>query len=284
VTARLDVTSLQRMKPAGRKVVGVVVYDYPMARAADRAGVDLISVGDSVGTAVWGFSADEEVSLEQMLLVCRAVSRGASHALVSCDFPYEVSTSGPDVAVRAARRLVDEAGAGMVKVDAAAEMPEIVEAITGAGIPVWAQFGITPHSQDARTIRERGESVADFMAANAPRFVEQAQRLERAGAAMLDFTNSGPVAGAAVAGSVAIPVIGGLGGGPWLDGRVRALANAVGYSAAALDDSTQRYANVARATLEAFTAYADDVRAGRQVLGEPSTQARPPATPHETGR
>ena len=114
-----------------------------------------------------------------------------------------------------------QSGAGMVKVDAAAEMPEIVEAITGAGIPVWAQFGITPHSQDARTIRERGESVADFMAANAPRFVEQAQRLERAGAAMLDFTNSGPVAGAAVAGSVAIPVIGGLGGGPWLDGRVR---------------------------------------------------------------
>ena len=115
--------------------------------------------------------------------------------------------------------------------------------------------------------------------------VEQARRLERAGAAMLDFTNSGAVAGAAVTGAVAIPVIGGLGGGPWLDGRVRALANAVGYSAAALDDAIERYANVARATLEAFTAYASDVRAGRQVLGEPTTQAAPPsATPHGTGR
>ena len=173
----------------------------------------------------------------------------------------------------------------MVKVDAAAEMPEIVEAITSAGIPVWAQFGITPHSQEARLLRERGVPMADFMAANADRFVEQARRLERVGAAMLDFTNSGAVAGAAVTGAVAIPVIGGLGGGPWLDGRVRALANAVGYSAAALDDSIERYANVARATLEAFTAYASDVRAGRQVLGEPTTQAAPPsATPHGTGR
>ena len=105
------------MKAAGRKIVGAVVYDYPMARAVDRAGVDLISVGDSVGTAVWGFTPGEEVTLDQMLLVCRAVSRAASHALVSCDFPYEASTGGAEVAVRAARRLVDESGAGMVKVD-----------------------------------------------------------------------------------------------------------------------------------------------------------------------
>ena len=134
VTTRPDIASLQRMKPAGRKIVGVVVYDYPMAVAADRAGVDLVSVGDSVGTALWGFDPQEEVTLDQMLLVCRAVSRGATRAVVSCDFPYECSTGGPNTAVQSARRLVNEAGARMIKVDAAAEMPEGVEEIGRAHV------------------------------------------------------------------------------------------------------------------------------------------------------
>jgi 3-methyl-2-oxobutanoate hydroxymethyltransferase len=90
---------------------------------------------------------------------------------------------------------------------------------------------------------------------------------------MLDFTHSGPVAGPAVTAAVAIPVIGGLGGGPWLDGRVRAVVNAIGYMATALDDTTERYANVARTTLDAMKTYAEDVRAGRQIRGEPSPRA-----------
>ena len=92
--------------------------------------------------------------------------------------------------------------------------------------------------------------------------------LEEAGAALLDFTNSGPVAGPAVTSAVSIPVIGGLGGGPWLDGRVRAVVNAVGYLAAALDDTTDRYANVARVTFDAIQTYAEDVRAARQIRGK----------------
>ena len=98
-------------------------------------------------------------------------------------------------------------------------------------------------------------------------FVAEAKLLEQTGAALLDFTNSGPVAGPAVVAAVSIPVIGGLGGGPWLDGRVRAIGNAIGYTAAALDDSVERYANVARITLDAIATYADDVRAGRQIKG-----------------
>jgi 3-methyl-2-oxobutanoate hydroxymethyltransferase len=84
---------------------------------------------------------------------------------------------------------------------------------------------------------------------------------------MLDFTHSGPLAGPAVTAAVAIPVIGGLGGGPWLDGRVRALVNAIGYMATAVDDTTERYANVARITLDAMKTYAEDVRAARQIRG-----------------
>jgi 3-methyl-2-oxobutanoate hydroxymethyltransferase len=85
---------------------------------------------------------------------------------------------------------------------------------------------------------------------------------------MLDFTNSGPVAGPEVTAAVAIPVLGGLGGGPWLDGRVRAVMNAIGYVASALDDGADRYANVAQVALDAITTYAGDVRASRQIKGK----------------
>lgn len=254
--SRVTIEALQQMKRDGRKIVAVVVYDYPMARIVDSAGVDILSVGDSVGVNMWGHENELEVTLDQMLLACTAVRRGAGRALVSCDMPYGPVQESPEAAVRAATRLVQDGGAGMVKLDAAAEHPEAVRAVARAGIPVWAQFGVTPHTSVNAASR------------TTEAFVAEARLLEEAGASLLDFTHSGPVAGPAVTQAVAIPVIGGLGGGPWLDGRVRAIGNAVGYTAAALDDTLDRYANVARITLDAIQAYADDVRAGRQIKGK----------------
>ena len=98
--------------------------------------------------------------------------------------------------------------------------------------------------------------------------VAEAKRLEQAGAALLDFTNSGPVAGPEVTRAVGIPVIGGAGGGPWLDGRVRMAHAAIGYAARTLDDKPDSYAHVARVTLDALTAVAEDVRAGRPIKGD----------------
>jgi 3-methyl-2-oxobutanoate hydroxymethyltransferase len=97
--------------------------------------------------------------------------------------------------------------------------------------------------------------------------VAEAKRLEAAGASLLDFTNSGPVAGAAVADAVSIPVIGGFGGGPWLDGRVRMAHAAIGYAASGLDEIPDTYANVARIAFDAISEYAEDVRAARQIKG-----------------
>lgn len=251
------------MKREGRKIVGVVVYDYQMAQIVDRAGVDIVSVGDSVGKNVWGQDSDLEVTLYQMLLACKAVRKGVERALVSCDLPYGPVQEGHDAAVRAAALLVKEGGADMIKVDAAAEFPGAVRAIVDAGIPVWAQFGVTPHTQ-----RGKGEGGGGKGSSGPDELVAQAKLLEAAGAAMLDFTHSGPVAGPAVTAAVSIPVIGGLGGGPWLDGRVRAIGNAVGNLASALDDTTDRYANVAKITLDAMKLYSDDVRAGRQIRGK----------------
>jgi len=242
---RVTVAALQQMKRDGKKIVGVVAYDYPTAQIADRAGVDLISVGDSVGANLWGQPTETEVTVEEILLACKAVSRGAKRALVSCDIPYGPVQAGTRAAVSAAVRLAKEGGAGMVKV---LGVSETVRAIVGAGVPVFAEF-------------HGGTDIP------AGKLVEEAKRLEAAGAALLDFRHSGPEAGGAVVKAVSIPVIGGLGGGPWLDGRVRLAHTAIGYGAKWLDSRAETYVNTAKLSLEAFTALVADVRAGRQIKG-----------------
>src|SRR5882762_10877541 len=190
---RITIPALAEMKRQGRKIVGVVAWDAPMAELAERAGVDFLSVGDSVGKNLWGHATETEVTVDEMLVVCKAVRRGAQRALVSCDVPAAAN------AVAAGRRLVDEGRADMIKVHAS---PEVVGELARAGVAVFAEF-------------HGGRPVAEL--------VDEAKRLEGEGAAMLDFRHSGPEAGAAVTTAVSIPVIGGLGGGPWLDGRVRAI-------------------------------------------------------------
>jgi 3-methyl-2-oxobutanoate hydroxymethyltransferase len=267
MAANVTIPALLDMKREGRKSVGVVAWDYQIAQIADRAGVDIVSVGDSVGVNLWGHSNPLEVTLDEMLVVCKAVRRGVTRALLSCDFPYGPLQEGSDSALRAAIRLVKEGGADMVKLDGAADFPETVRALVRAGIPVFAQFGITPQTALRYGIRYGAQSAPD---AQAPpeltaSLVEQAKLLEDAGASLIDFTNSGPVAGAAVVRAVTIPVLGGFGGGPWLDGRIRMAHAAIGYAERWIDSKAETYANVAKISLEALTTLIADVRAGRQI-------------------
>jgi 3-methyl-2-oxobutanoate hydroxymethyltransferase len=269
MSAPVTVPTLQQMKRDGRKIVGVVAWDYQIARIVDRAGVDLVSVGDTVGTNLWGHDNPMEVTMEQMVVVTQAVRRGVSRALVSVDYPYGPLQEGTDSAVRAAIRFVKEAGVDMVKLDGAADFPEAVEAVAKAGIPVFAQIGVTPQTALRYGMAYQAMSSPDAHVpdAMADQLVSEAKRLEDAGASFIDFTNSGPVVGPRVVEAVSIPVLGGFGGGPWLDGRVRMVHAAIGYAAKNLDDPAETYANVARTTLDAITAYADDVRAGEQIRG-----------------
>ena len=181
------------MKRDGRKIVCVVCWDQSSAQAEDEAGIEIVSVGDSV------------VQSWAELTACLAsVRRGVSRALVSCDLP-EPSVGGA--------RLLLQLGADLVKVESGAEE------LAAAGLPVWAQI------EDA----------------------SEARRMEEAGAVMIDFRHSGPERGPIAVEAVSIPVLGGLGGGPWLDGRIRAIH---------------------RLLAEPLAAYADDVRSGRPVKGD----------------
>jgi 3-methyl-2-oxobutanoate hydroxymethyltransferase len=266
---KVTISHLQQMKRQGQKSVGLVAWDYQIARIADRAGFDFISVGDSVGVNLWGRSDVLDVTIEEILICCKAVRRGTSRALVSCDMPYGPVQHGADTALAAAQRLMREGGADMIKIDAAVEFPQVVRALVDASIPIFAQFGLTPQTASKYGIPYSAQNspAAQATAQAAARLVEEAKLLESAGACLLDFTNSGPIAGAAVAAAVKIPVIGGFGGGPWLDGRVRLAHTAIGYGEKWLDATTETYANTAKAALDAFAALIADARAGRQIKG-----------------
>ena len=265
-TSNVTIPMLQEMKRDGKKIVAVVAWDTQIATIADRAGVEMVVVGDSVGVNLWGQSNPLEVTLDEILVVAKAVRRGVKRALVCCDVPFGPIQEGVESAVKAAIRIVKETGADLIKVDGAAEFPETVHALVRAGIPVMGQFGITPQTALQYGIPYSAQSAAGAQVppAMTAKLVEEAKRLQDAGASLLDFTNSGPVAGAAVVSAVSIPVIGGFGGGPWLDGRVRMAHAAIGYAASNVDKEGN-YANVAKITLDAFTALSADIRAGRQI-------------------
>ena len=120
---KVTIPALHQMKRDGRKIVGVVAWDYQMAKLVDRAGVEIISVGDTVGINLWGHPSPLEVTMDQMVTVCQAVRRGTERALVSVDFPFGPLQEGVDAALRAAIRLVKEAGADMIKLDGRGGVP-----------------------------------------------------------------------------------------------------------------------------------------------------------------
>ncbi len=267
---KVTVNGLKAMKREGRKIVGLVAWDCQMASIADRAGVDIVSVGDTVGVNLWGQTNPLEVTMDQMLIVCQAVRRGVRRALVCCDFPFGPLQQGTDNAVEAAIRLVKEGGVDLVKLDGAADFPNAVSAIARAGIPVFAQFGITPQTALRHgTTYQSTPSLADEVPPGMQeQLVAEAKGLEEAGASLLNFTNSGPIVGRAVTDAVSIPVLGGFGGGPWLDGRIRLSTTAIGYRSDSLDDPlAESYANVAQVAFDAIIEFSTDVREGRQVKG-----------------
>jgi 3-methyl-2-oxobutanoate hydroxymethyltransferase len=265
----VTIPALQQMKHEGKKSAGFVLWDYQTALIAERAGADFVVIGDSVGVNLLGQDSPLEVTLDDVLVFCKAVRRAIKRAVLICDIPFGPLQEGRDSLMTAAVKLVKEGGADMLKLDAAAGYPEAVGDLTRAGIPVMPQFGLTPQTALKYGIPYSSQNSAGAQATPemAKQLVAEALTLERQGAAMLDFTNSGPVAGPEVVKAVKIPVIGGFGGGPWLDGRVRLAQTANGSSAKWLDSKADTYVNTAKLSLEAFKALIGDVRAGKQIKG-----------------
>ena len=239
-----------------RRLVMVTATDEPSARWADRGGVDLILVGDSLAMAALGRPDTLSVTMEEMVHHTRAVAAGVTSSLLVADMPfgsYQTSTAN---AVHNACRLVAEGRARAVKL----EGPRFaeVEAILAAGIPVVGHLGLTPQSVHRfGGYRVQGRGVRD-----ARRLIEQARGLAEAGAFLLVLEAMPASVGAAITRAVPIPTIG-IGAGPACDGQVLVFADLVGLSDPPLPRFVRRYAQAGEMIRSAIAAFAEDVRAGR---------------------
>jgi len=258
---KLTVAALQQMKRDRKKISAAITYDYQMAQIMDRAGVDLLTVGDSAGRNIWGQATHHDITVDQMVLICLAVTRGVKRAVVNCDMPFGPVQEGPDEAVRAAIRLVKEGHAEMVKLDNAIGNLEAVRRIAQGGIPVWTQFGFSPQSTlGSGAFDSSTEEMAKQMR---EKILNDAKALEEAGASMLDLTHVRDHSiYEEVARTASIPVLGGSStAGPEADGRISGFT----YRASAIDvdDGRGRGGEVARLIFKLAQKYVDDVRAAR---------------------
>lgn len=258
---KVTLSQLYRCKSEGRKIAAVVAYDYETIRIVDRAGVDMISVGDSAGLAVFGHELERETTVEEMLLLGRAASKAVRNAFLICDMPYGSYEVSAEEAARNAVRFWKEARVDGVKVQITPDQTQIVEAMAKTGVPIFCQFGATPSAaahigglEEARS----GMSVEWL--------VEAAKALEASGAAALDLSRGGDATGP-VTKAVRIPVLGGSGNDGECDGQIMQLRRFAGLTADALEGEPPVYANAARAILEAVHGYCTDVRAGKLPLG-----------------
>lgn len=255
---KLPVTELVSMKERRQPIVMVTAYDAPSGRLADEAGVDLILVGDSAAMTVLGHDSTVPATMEEMLVLTRAVTRGARRPLVIADMPFGSFQVSDAEAVLNAIRFVKEAGADAVKLEGAGPSLSRVHAIAGAGIPVMGHIGLTPQSATALGGFKAQGRTAD----QARRLVDDARALEAAGCFSLVLEAvPAPVAGEITA-HLTIPTVG-IGAGAATDGQVLVWHDLLGLYHGPSPRFVKRYADLATAIRTAVSEYAADVRERR---------------------
>jgi 3-methyl-2-oxobutanoate hydroxymethyltransferase len=254
---QVRVPDLRQKKLAGEKVTMLTAYDATMARLLDRAGIDVILVGDSLGTVILGHPHTLTVTLDAMIHHTAAVTRGTERALVVADMPfltYQVSVSE---AVQNAGRLLKEGGAAAVKLEGGRPVLDVVRRLVDVGIPVMGHLGLQPqsvHQLGGYTRRAEAPHEADAL-------VEDAVALEQAGAfAIVLEAIPGSVA-RTVTRRVAVPTIG-IGSGADCDGQVLVSYDMLGLFEGPIPSFVKQYANLAATVTAATRAYVDDVRTG----------------------
>ncbi len=254
-SAPLTIPRLAEMKARGEQIVMVTAYDYPTARIVDRAGVDMVLVGDSGAQVVLGHSSTVSVTTDEMLLLAGAVRRGVSSALVVCDVPFGSTEISDEQAVATAIRFVKEAGADAVKIEGAGpERLSRIRAITAAGIPVVGHIGLTPQTATALGgLRAQGRTIE-----TAERAVVEALSVEEAGAVAVVVEAVPTKITEVFTPQLRIPVIG-IGAGP-ADGQVLVLHDLAGITEGRVAQFVKQYAAVGDELVAAVEAYAAEVR------------------------
>ena len=255
---RITAPRIVEMKRRGEAIAVVTAYDFPTARIADEAGVEILLVGDSVGTVVLGYENTLPVTVEEILHHTRAVTRAKTAALVVADMPFLSYQVSDEQAVLNAGRMVKEGGADAVKLEGGERVVPAVKRMIEAGIPVMGHLGLTPQSVLAfggYKVQARGE-------ADQERLIREARLLQEAGCFSLVLEGIPARLGTQVTRELSIPTIG-IGAGVGCDGQVLVSHDLLGLFLGHQPKFVRRYASLADAMREAFGHYVADVKARR---------------------
>src|SRR6266571_1549942 len=254
---KVSVATFRRMKAEAKKIVMVTSYDYPTAAIADEVGVDSILVGDSYGMVVLGYENTIPVTVDELLPVCRAVKRGATHPLLIGDMPFMSFQASTAEAVRNAGRFVKEGRMEAVKVEGGRDTSPIVRAISRAGIPVLGHIGVTPQTATL----QGGYRVQGRSPTSAADLVDDAVSLEKAGAFGIVLEMVTEEAARAITEKVSIPTIG-IGSGRFCNGQVLVIHDIIGLYPKFTPKFAKRYADVSAIIKQSLEKYTGDVRSG----------------------
>jgi 3-methyl-2-oxobutanoate hydroxymethyltransferase len=248
---------LLEMKKRGEKIAMLTAYDYTMAKIIDRAGVDVILVGDSASNVMAGHETTLPITLDQMIYHAGSVVRAVDRALVIVDLPFGSYQANSKEALNSGIRIMKESGAHGIKLEGGRELQESIERILTAGIPVMGHLGLTPQSIykfGTYTVRAKEEDEAD-------RLLQDAAFLERYGCFAIVLEKIPAALAAKVAKSVSIPVIG-IGAGGGVDGQVLVTHDMLGMTHEFNPRFLRRYLNLYESMGTAFSQYIGDVKKG----------------------
>lgn len=248
-----DILSLKNK----RKITMLTAYDYPLASLIDRAGIDMILVGDSLANVVLGLKSTTEVGMNEMLHHAKAVTRAVKHALVIGDMPYDSYQVNPDEAVKNAARFIDEAKCDAVKLEWFDSALQVTKKIIQAGIPVMGHIGLTPQTAD----KIGGFKVQGKDAEAAKRLIEQAVNLEELGCFSIVLECVPDKIAGIITQKLKIPTIG-IGAGVDCDGQVLVSHDLLGLFERFKPKFVKQYVNLSALILEAVEKYRDEVTKG----------------------
>ncbi|WP_059105139.1 3-methyl-2-oxobutanoate hydroxymethyltransferase [Shouchella shacheensis] len=247
--------TFQKMKQEKEPIAMLTAYDAPSAALAEKAGVDLLLVGDSLGMVVLGYDSTIPVTLDDMVLHTKAAKRGARETFIVTDMPFFTYQADFRETANNARRLVQEAGADAVKLEGGTEIAQTVRQLVAAGVPVMGHLGLTPQSVAVLG----GYKVQGKAAEEAKALLQEARALEEAGAFAVVLECVPRQLGALVAQTLNIPVIG-IGAGAETDGQVLVYHDVIGYESERVAKFVKQYVHISHQIQEGLTAYVDEVK------------------------
>ena len=254
---RVTICDVAKMKRKGQKIPVVTAYDYTSARLADRAGIPILLVGDSLGMVVLGYDSTIPVTMEDMVHHVKAAARGAQRAMITADLPFMSYQLDATQGLANAARLVQEGGAQAVKLEGGERVAEVVARIVDAGIPVMGHIGLTPQSvHGLGGYRVQGQSQAGAL-----QLLKDSQALEQAGAFSMVLELVPAPLGRMISERLTIPTIG-IGAGGGCDGQVQVLHDMLGLYTDFVPKHTKQYARLAETIEGALTQYALEVKEG----------------------